>query len=503
MTDRNFRRIQLLGFVQEVKHIHDAMPDRRFCFILGAGASRSSGIPMAGELALEWLKTIHQKQTGDKDGFAKWLHEGEHGIQELPQGTSETDTAALASAYPAIYRAKWGHDPVQGHAELERQIDRGKPNYGYYALAEILSSDEPEHPSRHDVVITTNFDDLVAEALNRLGKKRPHVIGHSDLARFARPKSGRPLIIKVHHDVLLAPKNSTEEVNQLGVGYAEALTEIFKTYTPIVIGYGGNDGSLMGFLKGLPEKTIPGGIYWCHRSGDALNEDIKAVVTRQHGTLVEIPDFDIMIVGIGESFGLTFDPSQLTDIATRRAKEITKTNWWRWQVRIQKTQDINEISRLYEDALITIDDEPLLFVDYAEFLIDKMKDNDQAEQYYKKALKADPKNPIALGNYAHFLMIIKKEHANARQRFEEAITADPYNVINLGNYATFLTLVSKEYDRAEDYFKKALAADPNNATNLGYYANFLTDVRKDHDRAEEYYKKAIAADPNNAIGVYP
>ena len=28
-----------------------------------------------------------------------------------------------------------------------------------------------------------------------------------------------------------------------------ALKNILKTYTPIVIGYGGNDGSLMGFLK--------------------------------------------------------------------------------------------------------------------------------------------------------------------------------------------------------------------------------------------------------------
>src|SRR5438876_10550474 len=37
-------------------------------------------------------------------------------------------------------------------------------------------------------------------------------------------------------------------------------------YTPIVVGYGGNDGSLMGMLKSLPQ--IKGGIFWCFRIRD-------------------------------------------------------------------------------------------------------------------------------------------------------------------------------------------------------------------------------------------
>jgi hypothetical protein len=31
----SIRRIHLLGFVDEVRHIHESMPDRRFCFVLG------------------------------------------------------------------------------------------------------------------------------------------------------------------------------------------------------------------------------------------------------------------------------------------------------------------------------------------------------------------------------------------------------------------------------------------------------------------------------------
>ena len=150
MTTASIRRIHLLGFIEEVRHIHANMPDRRFCFVLGAGASKTSLIPTAGELGLAWLRKLHTEGGGAAGDFAKWLSEGNHGISELPPQTSIADIAAIAAAYPAIYRAKWGHDRAQGHAEIERHIEAAKPSYGYYALAEILASDDLANPSRHN-----------------------------------------------------------------------------------------------------------------------------------------------------------------------------------------------------------------------------------------------------------------------------------------------------------------------------------------------------------------
>ena len=86
------------------------------------------------------------------------------------------------------------------------------------------------------------------------------------------------------------PLSDPDEIAKLAGKWPAALTKIFDHFTPIVIGYGGNDGSLMGFLKELP--PIEGGVFWCHREGDEIDPAIHEVVEHHHGYLVPIAGFD-------------------------------------------------------------------------------------------------------------------------------------------------------------------------------------------------------------------
>ncbi|MBA3547665.1 MAG: hypothetical protein H0T76_14365, partial [Nannocystis sp.] len=52
----------LLDYFQEV----DATADRRFAFILGAGASVQSGIPPAGRLVANWLQELHAREDHER-----------------------------------------------------------------------------------------------------------------------------------------------------------------------------------------------------------------------------------------------------------------------------------------------------------------------------------------------------------------------------------------------------------------------------------------------------
>lgn len=493
------------------------MPDRRFCFVLGAGASKTSRIPTAGELGLEWLKTIHTERGGADTDFAAWLDEGNHGIEGLEPKTSIADVGRMAAAYPAIYRAKWGHDPAQGHAEIERHIEAAKPSYGYYALAEILASDDVAKPSRHNVVITPNFDNLPAEALGALGKKIPIVIGHSAIAEFARPTLSRPLIIKFHHDFLFSPKNDPNEVNRMEAAYSKALADVLRLFTPIVIGYGGNDGSLMGLLEGLPEESIPGGIHWCWRKGDPPGRHIEAVVAKQAGTLIEIPGFDELMTYLEASFGLGFDPGRLRARAEERTVELTTAQdelrkkvervlspaatsvglsergspiaitatesqessalldalsavaatsgankpeksaplpWWHWQNRINATSDLNEKEQLFEEGLKATHDAPQLLYNYASFLRNQRKDDAGAEEYYRKAIAADSNYAALLGRFAGFLDIRRKDVAGADEYYRKAINADPDHADILANYVQFLIGCGR-FDEAEPLARRA------------------------------------------------
>ncbi len=530
------------------------MPNRAFAFLLGAGASRSSGIKGAGQMVDDWLRLRHRETVGDTDGdYKTWATAQTLGITHL-------DPADPAASYSELYRRMYARDPDRGYAYLEEQMRTAEPSYGYSVLARIMET------TRHKVVVTTNFDNLVADSLSIFSKTYPLVCGHESLAGFISARARRPLVVKVHRDLLLAPKSAPEDLGALPEAFSNALAEIFRHYTPIVIGYGGNDGSLMKFLKDLPKQSVPGGVYWCYwEGGEPPSSDIRQFVAAQHGDIVPIPGFDEAMMLFSNALEFDVPDKFVLDRAEARAKRIVEqaqklqartrskkphvraanasgvaeaaTNvpysapeqggtasgegsteinalaeavektmqrtagalrWWQWYERANAATDVVERDRIYQEAIAALPDSPELLNAYAIFLTDVRKDHDKAETYYTQSLAADPTNAVVLGNYASLLTNIRKDHDMAETYFTKSIAADPTDAIVLGNYAFFLQHVRKDHDKTETYYSKALAVDPTDAFVLRNYAFFLHDVRKDHDRAETYYTQAIAADPTNA-----
>src|SRR6185369_2829209 len=99
------RTMHVDGFVEDFVRINETMADRRFAFILGAGASQSSGIKTGGELVWEWLEILFQRDParGGRD-FTTWLAETKAGIDGF-------DSSRGAEFYPEVYAAVFGHDP--------------------------------------------------------------------------------------------------------------------------------------------------------------------------------------------------------------------------------------------------------------------------------------------------------------------------------------------------------------------------------------------------------
>ncbi|MCB4753775.1 MAG: hypothetical protein LGB01_06115 [Sulfurovum sp.] len=57
-------------FIDEIYASHKRDKDTNYVFFLGAGCSKSSGIPLAGELAVEWFLKL-KKETYKFDKFIK------------------------------------------------------------------------------------------------------------------------------------------------------------------------------------------------------------------------------------------------------------------------------------------------------------------------------------------------------------------------------------------------------------------------------------------------
>lgn len=272
--------------------------ERRYCFILGAGASKTSGIPTGEELAKQWHGEILEQCSKEE-------------IKELKKRLGVRSTKPSSRAYFDLYAMRFFPDYQNGSAFLERTLERAQPSLGYYPLAALLAN------TRNNLVITTNFDSLVEDALFIYTDKRPIVISHELLAQYINFNTSRPIIAKLHRGLFFDPLNRAEQVNGLSKQWKDILREAFKRYTPVVIGYAGGDHSLMDFLK---ETECLSGLYWCYRH-DEPPEEIQKVVERHSGYFIPIEGFDEMMYLMGQRFGYTDPCEHIESAAEQRVRD--------------------------------------------------------------------------------------------------------------------------------------------------------------------------------------
>src|SRR5678815_4471034 len=88
------------GFLTEFLNQHAQRTDRPFCFILGAGVSRSSGIPTGAEMADVWLRELYEAENFDSLNLETWA---------TPERLSIDGFTAdnLAQFYPELYQRRY------------------------------------------------------------------------------------------------------------------------------------------------------------------------------------------------------------------------------------------------------------------------------------------------------------------------------------------------------------------------------------------------------------
>ena len=385
-------KITVTGFLSEFMERHKKMPERPFCWVLGSGASVQSGIPTGGTLAIQWLKEIHERENFERLPLEEWATAKNLGINGF-------NFANAASFYPFIYQRRFRDFKELGYAFLEEAMDKSEPSYGYSVLAQIMTQ------TPHKVAVTTNFDTLIANAISIYTRAFPLVCGHEFLSGFIRPGLNRPVIAKLHRDLLFNPKSAPEEIAKLPPEWEAALTIILDHNTPIVIGYGGNDGSLMGLLKSIP--PIKGGVFWCHQKDHEPSQAIQEVVRHHHGRMVAIEGFDELMLRFAAQLQLpsplpelkkTHDlrvenlTKQLTDLEVRLKKGAENEKWmeefsskarsWRslsnglidiagmlaFTNRLQRAASLDEREAIYRSEAQARENSPWFWNDFGDFL---------------------------------------------------------------------------------------------------------------------------------------
>jgi len=280
MSSENIDIISLKAFSHVFSEV--VKGNQRFCFILGAGASKSAGIMTGREMTKLWISEIKDKYEADE--LSKLMKR--FGVKSL-EATSEN--------YFSIYDLRFYPEYRQGQAFLEQEIEKGIPGLGHYVLAKILTD------KRNNIALTTNFDSLIEDAIFQYTGEKAILIGHESLSQFVSINIQKPIIAKIHRGLYYNPLNRKEELNGLKPEWREILQQIFWVCTPIVIGYAGGDQSLMAFLK--EDSLKLNGIYWCCRNENEISEEVRYLVHKKNGCFVLIDGFEEMMFVLAQKLG--------------------------------------------------------------------------------------------------------------------------------------------------------------------------------------------------------
>lgn len=246
------------SFLDFINYLSDSVDNHSYCFILGSGASFSSGIPTGSELVTRWLRELYERRMGRPPIADNML---EDFAKNYLGGMENFEWNNRAEFYSKVFRLRFptDTDPLIGQNALSNLMRGKNPSFGYSVVAKILAY------TNHRVVITTNFDHLLEDSLHRYVYAIPQVITSDTQAQFAliNKDAGPPVIMKIHGDNYFETKNTDSEIQVISQEWSKTIKTILARYTPIIIGYGGHDPGFMKLLQDIPEKHFKHPPFWC------------------------------------------------------------------------------------------------------------------------------------------------------------------------------------------------------------------------------------------------
>ena len=248
-----------------------------YALLLGSGVSRSAQIPTGWEIVQDLIAKM-AKQSGEDPGSdpAKWYKEKFNSDPEYSDllealGKSREDRQGILRGY---------FEPSQENTEEARRL----PQRAHKAIAELVGEGFVR------VIVTTNFDRLIEQALQEAGVSHT-VIHTADAAQGALPITHtKCTLVKPNGDYLdVRIRNSSKELSSYEKPMTDLLDRVFDEFGLVVCGWSAEwDSALRAALERCSTHRFT--TFWTTRG--ALSRAATELCSLRRATLVQIADAD-------------------------------------------------------------------------------------------------------------------------------------------------------------------------------------------------------------------
>jgi hypothetical protein len=248
-----------------------------FALLLGSGLSRAAEIPTGWEITLDLVRRVAlARGVEEQPDWAAWYRE---------QAGEEPDYSKLLEELAASPEERRSilHSYIEPDEE-DREEGRKVPTAAHLAIAELVRAGYIR------VIITTNFDRLLENALRERGIE-PTIVASVDALKGAEPIThSKCYILKLHGDYKDARILNTEaELDGYPSEYDGLLDRVFDEFGLIICGWSGEwDHALQSALMRAPNRRYP--VFWAARG--SLGDAAEDLVQHRKATTFTIIDAD-------------------------------------------------------------------------------------------------------------------------------------------------------------------------------------------------------------------
>lgn len=285
---------ELIGIISE--------RPRNFAWLLGAGASRSAGLPTATDILWD-LKRRYYCRSENQDISQQDVQND--AVREKIQSFMASKgfpEAWAENEYSSYFEKIFGDNRKRQSAYLQEILagDRVSLSVGNRALGALVAMGEAR------TVFTTNFDTVLEKSVAEVSG-RPlaafHIEG-SYAANDALSNEQYPIYCKLHGDFhYQSIKNLSADLKAQDEELGKCLVNACNRFGLIVTGYSGRDASVMALLNAVLQtpNPFPHGLYWTGLKHSGIPSSVETLfeAARKRGVKTEyvvIETFDAFLL---------------------------------------------------------------------------------------------------------------------------------------------------------------------------------------------------------------